>query len=396
MSKSEHKRSVVLLLTVLLIGIILNGSAPLALPYVPRAHAVTRTMSLVGFAFTGWNGSTPSPNPTITVIQGDAITLSLSSGDGAPHRFVVDVDRDGKIFTPICPPDKCSSVIPPSTTYPFTVDFAAGTYTYYCTYHPNAMFGNFVVREFSISSNPSSLTVAQGASGSSTLTVTSLSTFSGPVSLSANSPNGITATPNPPSVTVSPGGSAMSTLTVTAGTAVAGGVYTVTVTGMSASTTETTTVTVTVIAPDFTIAANPSSLTTIQGSSGTSTITITSIDGFSGTVALSAAVSPAGPSASITPGSLALSSGGTGTATLTVSTFTGAYSSTATGSYTVTITGTSGSLSHPATVSVTVNSSNSSPLGAGNIPVSVLIGVIAAAVAVIVVAIILVRRRPKT
>ncbi len=40
--------------------------------------------------------------------------------------------------------------------------------------------------------------------------------------------------------------------------------------------------------PDFLLSANPSSVTITQGSSGTSTITITPEDGFSGSVTLSA------------------------------------------------------------------------------------------------------------
>jgi hypothetical protein len=115
------------------------------IPSIPRVHAVARTITLVGFASTGWNGSTSNPNPRILVVPGDTVTVLLSSGDGVTHRFVVDVDGDGKILNPICPPDKCSGTFPPSTMYPFTVDFAIGTYTYYCPFHPSSMFGIFLV-----------------------------------------------------------------------------------------------------------------------------------------------------------------------------------------------------------------------------------------------------------
>jgi uncharacterized membrane protein len=99
----------------------------------------------------------------------------------------------------------------------------------------------------------------------------------------------------------------------------------------------------------------------------------------SGSVALSVAVSPTGPTASVSPIFVALSSGGTGTAVLTVSTSSGVYSSTATGSYTITLTGTSGSLSHSVSLSITVQSSS----GGNNALVPILIGAVATAIVVI-------------
>lgn len=109
----------------------------------PRVNAgSTPSISLIGF-INAWN-ITSVPNPTITVTQGDTVTIQLSSGDGAPHRFFVDVDRNG--MTPDCPGvDVCSNVFPPSTTLIFTVSFAPGTYTYYCSVHPTTMLGQFVV-----------------------------------------------------------------------------------------------------------------------------------------------------------------------------------------------------------------------------------------------------------
>jgi len=104
--------------------------------------ASTPSISLVGFV-SAWN-NTSVHNPTITVAQGDTITIQLSSGDGAPHRFFVDVDKNG--MTPDCPgADVCSNLFPPSTTLTFTVNFAPGTYTYYCSVHPTTMLGQFVV-----------------------------------------------------------------------------------------------------------------------------------------------------------------------------------------------------------------------------------------------------------
>jgi len=110
--------------------------------------ASTASVSLIGF-FNAWN-NTGVPNPTITVTQGDTITIQLSSGDGIAHRFFVDVDLNG--VTPDCPgADMCSNIFPPSTTLTFTVSFAPGTYTYYCSIHPTTMLGRFIVLQSPIS-----------------------------------------------------------------------------------------------------------------------------------------------------------------------------------------------------------------------------------------------------
>ena len=108
-----------------------------------RVSASNPTITLVGF-ISAWNNTSTNKNPTITVTEGDTITIQLSSGDGAVHKFFVDVDNNGP--TADCPgPDVCSAIFPPSTTISFTVNFAPGTYTYYCAVHPSTMFGNFVV-----------------------------------------------------------------------------------------------------------------------------------------------------------------------------------------------------------------------------------------------------------
>lgn len=99
---------------------------------------------------------------------------------------------------------------------------------------------------------------------------------------------------------------------------------------------------------DFSLAASPGSLTVTQGQAGASTITVTALNGFTGSVALSASGLPSGVTASFSPASTTTSS----TLTLTAS-------STATvGAATVTVTGTSGTLTHTATIALTVSSSN--------------------------------------
>src|SRR3989449_1885576 len=108
--------------------------------------------------------------------------------------------------------------------------------------------------------------------------------------------------------------------------------------------------------PDFGISASPTSLSIQAGSTSNSTVTLTSLNSFAGTVTLSATGSPAGLNLSLTPATVSLSSGGSGTSTLSVG-------SSNPGSYTVTIVGTSGSLSHQTTVTVNIATTNVGDFG---------------------------------
>jgi len=124
----------------------------------------------------------------------------------------------------------------------------------------------------------------------------------------------------------------------------------VTVTGTSGSLTHTATISLTVNAvatPDFSLSASPASLTVTQGTSGSSTVTVTPSGGFTGSVTLSNSALPSGVTAAFgtnpTTGSSALTFTASATAT--------------TGTSTVTVTGTSGTLTHTTNISLTINSS---------------------------------------
>jgi hypothetical protein len=89
--------------------------------------------------------------------------------------------------------------------------------------------------------------------------------------------------------------------------------------------------------PDFTIGASPSSLTVTQGGNGTSTITITSLNGFNSATTLSASGLPSGVTAAFSTNPLTPPANGSATSTLTLTASAGA----TTGNATVTVTGTS-------------------------------------------------------
>ncbi len=245
-----EKRSSLRILTTLLIVSTLILSVPVLITPIHETHAATtRTISLVG-TFNAWNAST-NPNPSITVTQGDTLTIKLTSTD-TTHLFFVDVDRNG--ITPDCPPgpDPCSNAFTPTTptTFTFQVSFAAGTYTYYCSVHPTTMLGSFIVQsapDYMVSANPSSLSIGQGLSGTSAITVTSLGGFSGTVGLTAKvSPTGPMAQLSPTSVTLTSGGSQTSQLTVSTSPTTPTGMYSVTVNATSGSLVHTVTIPVTV------------------------------------------------------------------------------------------------------------------------------------------------------
>jgi subtilase family serine protease len=208
---------------------------------------------------------------------------------------------------------------------------------------------------FTLSDSPSSLTITQGSSGTSTITVTDVNGFSGSVTLAASGlPSGVTATfgTNPTTGT--------SVLTLTASATATTGTSTVTITGTSGSLTATTTVSLTVnssATPTFSVSASPTSVTVTQGSSGTSTITVTSTGGFNSATTLSASGLPSGVTATFSTNPVTPPANGSATSTLTLT----ASASATVGTATVTITGTSGSTSHSTTISLTVNASSGTP-----------------------------------
>jgi subtilase family serine protease len=213
---------------------------------------------------------------------------------------------------------------------------------------------------FSLSASPTSVSVVQGSSGTSTITSTVTGGFNSAVTLTASGqPTGVTVGFSPTSIT----GTGTSTMTMTVASSTATGTYSITVTGTSGSTTETTSVSLTVTAvasPSFTISASPTSVSVVQGNNGTSTITTIVSGGFNSVIALSASGQPTGVTVGFNPTPIAAPGSGTSTMTMTVA------STTATGTYTITVTGTGGGITHTATVSLTVTAPAS-----GNFTISV-------------------------
>jgi hypothetical protein len=102
--------------------------------------------------------------------------------------------------------------------------------------------------------------------------------------------------------------------------------------------------------PDFAISASPSSLSLQAGSSGQSTVTVTSTNGFNSAVTLSGTPSIAGLGAAFSSSTVTPSPSSPVTSTLALS----ASPLTTPGTYQLTISGSSGSIRHSTTISLTV------------------------------------------
>jgi hypothetical protein len=208
--------------------------------------------------------------------------------------------------------------------------------------------------DFSITWSVPLLSVAQGGSGSTPCTVTSLNAFSAAVDLSGSwvgaAPTGVTfsfAT----SVTPPADATATSTLLISAEPSASAGTFTFRITGASGALSHAADVQIeiTAAAADFTVAANPSSLSLGPGTSGTSTIEVHSAGIFSAPVTLTSSGAPSGLNLAFGTNPVTPPAGGMASSVLTV-TVAGA----AAGSYPITITGTSDSTTRAATLTVQV------------------------------------------
>jgi subtilase family serine protease len=213
-------------------------------------------------------------------------------------------------------------------------------------------WGATATPNFTISASPTSVSVVQGGSGSSTITTAVSGGFSNAIALSASGqPAGVGVTFTPSSIAAP--GSGTSSMSITVATTVAAGTYTIIVTGTGGTTTHTVNVGLTVTAqptPDFALSASPASVSIKQGTSGSSTITSAIAGGFNAAVALTSSGAPAGMTITFTPASIAAPGSGTSAMSITVA------STTAVGTYPITVTGTGGGKTHTTTVSVTVTS----------------------------------------
>jgi|GEM_PF-108982 len=207
------------------------------------------------------------------------------------------------------------------------------------------------VPNYSVSASPATLTVMRGATATSTINIARTGGFAGAVDLSVSGlPSGVTA-----SFSADPTTGATRTLTLTASSTAVAGASTLTINGVGTPGTRSATVNLTVTQPaasDFSVSASPAVLTINQGATGTSTIAITRVGGFTGAVDLTATGLPAGVTAAFSPAS---TTGNTSTLTLTAS------NTAAAGAASITINGTSTTGTRSASLTLTVAKNATSP-----------------------------------
>ncbi len=317
-----------------------NHSTPLTLTV---SAAPDYAMSLAPAALTIVQGATGSSTVTITRTNfTGAVTLSLG---GAPTGVT-------GAFNPAAPTGTSSALtvsvgaaVAPGV-YNLTVD---GTATAGNRSTPLTLTVSAPAPDYTLSVSPTALTIAQGASGNTTVTI-SRTNFTAAVTLSlGNAPTGVTGAFNP----TAPTGTS-STLTVSVGAAVAAGVYNLTVDGTGTPGNRSTPLTLTVSAPapDYSLSLTPAALTIVKGENGNATVTITRTN-FTGAVTLSLAGAPTGVTGAFTPAAP------TGTsATLTVSV---SYLATP-GVYSLTVNGTASVGNRSTPLALTVSASGISDI----------------------------------
>ncbi|MGE5233604.1 MAG: hypothetical protein ACM3OB_05795, partial [Acidobacteriota bacterium] len=225
----------------------------------PHGAAIAAAMNRHGIACTtdtAWNtsfaGCTPPAAPTLSATAGNnSAALSWSATSAA-----YDVYRNET---------GCSAgfikVANDLTTTSFTDNAVANGLTYYyqivaqpsgneaCASAPSTCVSVTPVAssspDFTIAAAPSAVSIAQGGSGSSTISTAVSGGFNNAISLSASgTPSGVTVSFSPTSIAAP--GSGSSTMTITVGASAAPGTSTITVTGTGGTTTHTTSVSLTV------------------------------------------------------------------------------------------------------------------------------------------------------
>ncbi|HEY6968030.1 MAG TPA: hypothetical protein VJA94_02410 [Candidatus Angelobacter sp.] len=179
-----------------------------------------------------------SGNSTITVTASGGFTGSVTlSASGLPSGVTASFGTNPTTSTSVLTLSASSTATTGTATVTVTGTSGSLTHTTTISLTVNAA----ATPNFSLSASPSSLTVKQGTSGNSTITVTPSNGFTGSVTLSNSAlPSGVTASfgTNPTTST--------SVLTFTASSTATTGTTSVTVTGTSGSLTHTTTVSLTI------------------------------------------------------------------------------------------------------------------------------------------------------
>jgi len=153
---------------------------------------------------------------------------------------------------------------------------------------------------FTLASSVPAISLNTGQYATATITATPINSFAGVITYSTTGlPQGVTARFSPVLGSVA----TPTTLTITVPANATGGIYTVNVIGTSGPLVVSTPITLTIIKPTFSLTAADPALTLTAGSTVTTTISATAINGFDGNITFSAVNLPGGVTAAFSPAS---------------------------------------------------------------------------------------------
>jgi hypothetical protein len=200
------------------------------------SHSTTVSLSFVGdfsispnspLTYAYWAGTwcSASPSPTVTALNGFTGTITLTANPSAGLSVSLNPSSITLSSTVTSGTSNWSFFAASPGTYTWTVTASSGSLS-----HQTAVM-TIMIADFHLSV-PNSLSVAQGSSVSSLVNVTAQNWWNGAVTLSTSAPpSGASASLNPTSVSVSNGGTASSTLTITPTCHTTPGTYALTITG---------------------------------------------------------------------------------------------------------------------------------------------------------------------
>jgi M6 family metalloprotease-like protein len=295
------------------------------------AGCTAGTFSLSANVPAGWSATLAAPSLTISPGASVSTTLGVTPPDGTP-----------------------------TGSYPVGASASKGDYTGSAS-ASLTVFLPCTTANPTVVLSPLSATVAPGGGAQFAVTVTnndSAGCSATTYNLSSSKPGGWTATLGISSLTLAPGASGSTTLAIVTRSSASPSTYTVSASAAKGSSSGAGTASV-IVAPETsctaanpTVTLSPSSQSVVAGGSVTFTMTVTNNDSSScsgGTFSLSAAT-PSGWTGTLSASSLNLAPGASGSATLTVTPPSGASAST----YPVTATAAKGSYSGSGSASVTV------------------------------------------
>jgi len=318
---------------------------------IPLGFMVTSTGANINISPQSGSADTDITISGSGFTAGETLTVKFAGNSITTVPGTITAAQDGTFTAVITAPSMNAGIYPVSVTG----DTSGITIDRPFSLKPTA------VNSFVLYASPMKVDIPKGGSGTITAKIEPLGGFQSAVTLTLsglNAISGATASLSP-SATITPsiGTPTTATLTLNVPAGATTGKYSLVITGTSGAIVQTRTVTLNVVppadTPDFRISLAPNTVPVSPSSSGNTTVTVSAINDFAGTVNLAVTMASANAtwpdSVSYTAGSVTPSTNtGLGKQAVTFTTSADALP----GTWTFRITGTSGALSHSTDVMV--------------------------------------------